>query len=26
VPLFLSHLVCHGAKILFSQDIVLLFL
>ena len=26
VPLFLSHLVCHGAKILFSQDIVLVFL
>ena len=26
VPLFLSHLVCHGAKILFSSNIVLLFL
>lgn len=26
VPLFLSHLVCHGAKILFSSNIVLVFL
>ena len=26
VPLFYGHSVCHGAKILFSQDIVLLFL
>ena len=26
VPLFYGHSVCHSAKILFSQDIVLLFL
>ena len=26
VPLFYGHSVCHGAKILFSQDFVLVFL